>query len=197
MGTKLINAGQLAQWAGIVTAYVGDFQGRPKFANLSKCIIGAYEQFMPHAKIWSPLLTDDHSRPISRTVAVGDAGMYDDLGHLPLLRRGVKKLVIVDSSAVHDKSSGVDQENLCQMVYTRAAFGQPGCLRSPSSPPGAPFPTEAAGFTTVFEPSEFARLWSQILELHAAGRPVVVRGEFSVVDNMRFGIKGGWKAEIV
>jgi hypothetical protein len=129
-------------------------------------------------------------------MAVGDAGIYDDLGHLPLLRRGVRKLVIVDSSAIHDNSTGVEKENLCQMVFTLAAFGQPGCLR-PANPPGAPNPNVAEGFATVFEPSEFGALWAKIREKYEAGMPVVIRDKFTVVDNPRFGIKGGWQAEIV
>eukprot|EP00413_Alexandrium_margalefii_P010206 CAMPEP_0204535666 /NCGR_PEP_ID=MMETSP0661-20131031/13877_1 /ASSEMBLY_ACC=CAM_ASM_000606 /TAXON_ID=109239 /ORGANISM="Alexandrium margalefi, Strain AMGDE01CS-322" /LENGTH=66 /DNA_ID=CAMNT_0051542161 /DNA_START=8 /DNA_END=205 /DNA_ORIENTATION=+ len=66
---------------------------------------------MPHADTWSPLgRKDDRGVPISDALAVGDAGIYDDLGHLPLLRRGIRKLVIYDSSAVHDNATGVDRE---------------------------------------------------------------------------------------
>lgn len=52
-------------------------------------------------------------------------------------------------------------------------------------------------FLTVFEPSEFEGLWSKIQERRAAREPAVIRGNFTVVDNPHFGIKGGWTVEIV
>ena len=43
---------------------------------------------------------------------MGDAGIYDDLGHLPLLRRRVPKLLMFDSAALHNNRTGVEAEDL-------------------------------------------------------------------------------------
>jgi hypothetical protein len=36
------------------------------------------------------------------------AGIYDDIGHLPLLRRRVKKLLVFDSAAIHNNRTDAD-----------------------------------------------------------------------------------------
>eukprot|EP00927_Polykrikos_kofoidii_P062149 TRINITY_DN5696_c0_g1_i1.p1 TRINITY_DN5696_c0_g1~~TRINITY_DN5696_c0_g1_i1.p1 ORF type:complete len:656 (+),score=53.24 TRINITY_DN5696_c0_g1_i1:50-2017(+) len=187
------NFGQLAELAGIVTAYAADF-GAAK--RTSECKIEAAEILLPHAMIWSPLRVDSKGVPKTTYAAVGDAGAYDDLGHIPLLRRGVKKIVIFDSSGIRDNSTGVLKANMCEMTYTIAAFGQVGCLDPPNLA-GSPNLLTPAGQSAIFEPSEFAPLWEKARALHAAGKPVVVRGTFTVVDNMYLGIVGGWKVEIV
>jgi len=193
----LVNLGQLAEWQAFTTAYVADFQVRPWSKHLPQCTVAAAEKLLPHAPLWTPLgETDERGVPTTTDTAVGDAGIYDDLGHIPLLRRRVSKIVLFDSSAVHDNSSGTDEENLCQMVYTRAAFGQPGCLQPPA-PAGASNPEIQKGAVTVFEPSEFQPLWDKVVALHTAGQPAVIRGNFTVVDNAHLGIRGGWKAEVI
>jgi len=185
---RLGNLGQLAMLSGMATAYGADFQVRPWTVKIPECAVAAIEMLQPHAPIWSPLLTDKEGVPVTQELAIGDAGIYDDLGHIPLLRRRISKLVIYDSSAVHDNSTGADMEDLCQMTYTRHAFGQSGCNRIPwpNIPP-----------VTVFEPSEFRPFWSKVVQLHRAGEPVVVRGRFTVVDNAHLGITGGWQADVL
>merc|ERR1711939_280670 len=96
---------------------------------------------------------------------VGDAGVYDDIGHLPLLRRGVKKMVLFDSAAVRDNSTGRGlHANLEEMVYLKAAFGAPGHMDPPfgPNPAGSPNPLSAENFLTVFEPSEFEPFWAKV-----------------------------------
>merc|ERR1712187_697317 len=84
------------------------------------------------------------------------------------------------------------------MTYLFAAFGQPD-TGVPGYPtlPGASNPGLRKDLLTVFEPSEFEPLWERIQALHAAKKPIVVRDHFTVVDNDYFGIKGGWKAEVI
>jgi hypothetical protein len=192
---NLFNIGALADWAGTATAYVAAFQIRPWVQKVPQCAVTAFEKLMPHAWLWSPLDADERNVPISKDLPVGDAGIFDDIGHLPLLRRNVKKMVIYDSSAVHDDVSK-NNSDLEEMVYLQAAFGQPGGL-VPPNPAGSPNPMSPENFLTVFEPSEFAKLWSKVKELHGKGKPVVIRDFFTVVDNPWFGIAGGWQVEIV
>lgn len=189
------NLGALSQWAGVATCYPADFQAAEWAARISKSVITAFEKILPHFWMWSPERTGTSDVPQTVSVPVGDAGIYDDLGHLPLLRRRVSKMLIVDSSAVHDNSTGVEKENLFQMCYFFPAFGQSNT--GLGYPPGSPNPWMANGTMTVFEPSEFAPLWTKIQKLYNAGKPVVVRGNYTVVDNARLGIKGGWKVDIV
>lgn len=195
---NLVNIGDVSEWAGVATNYAGDYQIRPWSLTVPKCVKTAFEKIMPHAWMWSPLNVDVKGTPVSQNLPVSDAGIYDDMGHLPLLRRGVKKIVLYDSSAVHDNTTGIEMENLCEMVYLFAAFGQPGCLEPrPFNPDGSPNPLSPKNFLTVFEPSEFGKLWSKVQELYAARKPVVIRDTFTVVDNPWFGIAGGWQVEIV
>jgi len=195
-GDHLFNAGLLAEWAAMVTTYFADFQVKDWVRELPKCVVTVTEEALPHATVFSPLDTDDKGVPRPKLVPVGDAGIYDDLGHLPLLRRRVSKIVIYDSSAVHDNRTGPDMEDLCQMTYTRAAFGQPGCLSTPI-PAGAAFPNMPPNSSAVFAVEEFEPFWSRVRALHKAGKPVVIRDKFTVVDNAYLGITGGWKAEVV
>lgn len=189
------NVGQLAEVAGIATAYVADFPVSPRADRLPMCAINAGEKLLPHARVWSPLNKGMNQVPRSMDAAVGDAGAYDDIGHIPLLRRRVTKMVIYDSSAVHDNSTGHDSEDLCQMTYLFAAFGQVDCAGK--NPAGSPNPKLRPGTLTVFRAEEFAALWTRVRELHGAGEPVVIRGNYTVVDNAFLGIHGGWRVEIV
>eukprot|EP00913_Durusdinium_trenchii_P003246 g3002.t1 len=163
-----VNFGDLATWQGVATAYG--------------------EKLLPHAEIWSPLDLDANAVPVSYEQAVGDAGIYDDVGHIPLLRRKVMKMAIFTSEAIH--------MDLCQMTYVLAAFGQPGCL-DPPNPPGASNPKMEAGTLTVFEPSEFPTFWSQVQSALQRNESAVIRGRYTVVDNEYLAIKGGWKVDIV
>lgn len=187
--------GALTQWQAISTAIGAAWQIRPKLDKLNirfPCTSEVLEQINPHEQMWSPQHIDPVTGvPVAQDLPVGDAGIYDDLGHLPLLRRGVSKLVIFDSSAQINGSVTVEGN-----VYVKAAFGATGGLWPPN-PAGAPNPMMAEDYLTVFEPSEFPALWAQIVAQHQKGEPAVVRGTYTVVDNAHFGIKGGWKAEIL
>eukprot|EP00747_Dinoflagellata_sp_TGD_P117682 gnl/TRDRNA2_/TRDRNA2_172659_c1_seq1.p1 gnl/TRDRNA2_/TRDRNA2_172659_c1~~gnl/TRDRNA2_/TRDRNA2_172659_c1_seq1.p1 ORF type:complete len:601 (-),score=82.68 gnl/TRDRNA2_/TRDRNA2_172659_c1_seq1:329-2056(-) len=192
------NLGDLAEWMGQGTCYPCVFQADGQNAHHSHCTVAAIEKLSPHSWSWSPLLKDAKGVPISQHLPTGDAGIYDDLGHLPLLRRKVKKMVIYDSSAVHDNATAA-HEDIFEMTYLFAAFGQAnhGIPNSPLYPAGASNPQMSANQMTVFEPSEFAPLLAKIKALHAARKPVVIRDSFTVVDNAHFGIVGGWKVEII
>merc|ERR1711988_1983893 len=103
------------------------------------------------------------------------------MGHLPLLRRKVKKVVIFDSSAVPPDTkslTGAQKLTLEANVYLKAAFGAKGGL-DPPNPAGSPNPVMAEDYLTVFEKSEFEPLWSKMNELKKAGKPVVVRGTYT------------------
>lgn len=194
--STLINTGQLGQWTGIATAYLADFQILGAADKWPRCVIAAGEKLLPHAPLWTPLLTGRGGVPVTRTLPVGDSGVYDDLGHIPLLRRRIPRIALFDSSALHDNSTGVDMPNLCQMVYLLAAFGQPGCL-NPPNPAGSPNLKMRPGTMTTFEPSEFGPLWEALQAKRAAGEPAVIRGRYTVVDNSLLGIKGGWQVDVV
>merc|ERR1712224_1100515 len=82
------------------------------------------------------------------------------------------------------------------MVYLKAAFGAPGFL-DPPNPAGSPNPMMGENFSTVFNPAEFPQLWQDLQDAVKQGEPAVVRGKYTVVDNPRLGIVGGWQVEIV
>jgi len=183
------------EWQGVTTCALGAWQIRPwavRVAEFLPCTAEVGEQLMPHHQVWSPLdLNATDQLPIPHVVPVGDAGVYDDLGHLPLLRRGVKKIAIYASAANVD-----GQVTLEANVYVKAAFGAPGGLKPPN-PAGSPNPQMEVGHLTVFEPSEFAAFWEQAQGKLAAGEPPVIRGTYTVVDNPNYGIVGGWQVEVV
>jgi hypothetical protein len=199
-----VNWGALAAWAAQATCYAADYQIRPWVVDainkdFTGCLRPGIDKLIPHADIWSPYWKDKETDiPWTVSAAVADAGIYDDMGHLPLLRRKVKKMVIYDSSAVHDKEQGHDASDLEEMVYLKAAFGAPGSLKPPmTNPAGSPNPMMAENFTTVFDPAEFPPLWQELQDAVKRGEPAVVRGKYTVIDNPRLGVVGGWQVEIV
>jgi len=185
---SFLNVGDLATWAGTATSYIADFQIRTWADKIPKCLVAEGEKLLPHANFWSPLALDSEGVPLAHEEAVGDAGVYDDIGHIPLLRRKVKKIAIFTSGAIHD--------DLCEMTYVLAAFGQPGCLQPPN-PPGASNPKMKAGSLTVFDSEAFPDFWKQIKDAQRVNETAFVRGRYTVVDNEVLGIKGGWKVDIL
>ena len=87
--------------------------------------------------------------------------------------------------------------DLNEMVYLRAAFGQPNNLTNGLNPPGSPNPRMPAGFLTVFDPRDFGKVWAQIERLQQAAAPVVVRETVRVVENKHWGVAGGWSVDVV
>jgi len=189
------NYGALNEWSSSATSPLSTMQIQPFFetiANKTECAGGVLSRIMNEEWLWSPHDVNSHNVPITRALPVGDAGVYDDNGHLPLLRRGISKMVIFDNWA-HQAEDNIDS----QMWYTKAAFGQRVFAQNRTTKPGAPNAWMPEHFLTVFEPSEFEGLWKRIKTLKDANKPVVVRDNFTVVDNRHFGVKGGWQVEIV
>lgn len=163
----------------------------PDYDNTSFCSAKGLElnTFISREWMWSPLDTNALGVPKSRQQPVADGGVYDDNGHLPLLRRGVKQIVFFDN--------WLHQDDLdAEMMYTKAAFGMPSGPNN-SHPPGSISPRMQQDFLTVFDKKEFPALWEKMLSFRNASKPCVVRGNFTVVDNVHFGIKGGWQVEII
>jgi len=101
---------------------------------------------------------------------------------------------VFDTSALHDSDSH-GEADLLQMTYLTAAFGQPNSRFG--TLPGAPNPNMPQDYMTVFEPSQFSKLWNEIKRLKSAGEPIIVRDNFTTVHNHHFGIVGGRQVEIV
>jgi len=199
---NVLNSGGLSEWASYSTAVVAAWQIRPTLDYLAQeihCGKTRAEKLAPRNWFWSPSGPfTKKGVPKSKQMPLGDGGVYDDIGHLPLLRRKVKKLLLFDSSAIPPDTAdlpGPEKVTLEANVYLKAAFGQPGGL-DPPNPAGSPNPVMAENYLTVFEPSEFAPLWETLQALKKASKPMVYRGTFSVVDNPHFGIEGGWKVDI-
>jgi hypothetical protein len=186
------NLGSLVEWEAQTTNLFSMYQTRAWYYKHAenRCYDQAFNSVLPQQWMWSPLDKDKHGVPKTRALPLGDAGVYDDNGHLPLLRRKVSKIVIFDSWVHHDDPDG-------DMLYTKTAFGYPTAFMNISNAHGAPNPMEREGFLTVFEPSEFPPLLAEVKRLRAAGEPTVVRGNFTVLENKHWGIEGGWKVEVV
>jgi len=196
-----LNSGGLTEWASYSTAIVAAWQIRPTldFIGLvSDCAKTRAEKLAPTNWLWSPSDVGKLGVPKNHKMPVGDGGVYDDIGHLPLLRRKFKKMLLFDHSAIPPDTAdlpGPDKVTLEANVYLKAAFGAKGGL-DPPNPAGSPNPVMAENYLTVFEPSEFQPLWEKMQALKEARKPIVVRGNFTVVDNPHFGIEGGWTVEI-
>lgn len=196
MKPDLLNLGLLVKAAAAATSFFADWQAEPMAQNWSDCRVTAVERILPKVPLWSPLHTDEKGVPISQDAPIADPGLTDDLGHIPLLRRGVKKIIIYNSAAVYDNSTGHLAVNPCEMTYMLAAFGAPGCL-DPPAPAGASDWNQKENSMTVFELSGFQRLWDTVKAKLVARESAVVRDKYLVVDNPYLGIKGGWEVEVV
>merc|ERR1712185_755799 len=98
---------------------------------IAHCALHAAEKLVPNISLWSPVNVDKKQVPKTEKKPIGEAGIYDDMGHLPLLRRKVKKIVIFDSASIPPDTvdqPGADKVTLEANVYLKAAFGQPGAL---------------------------------------------------------------------
>lgn len=195
------NFGDLAEWAGVTTAYFADYQAQADWTNTflrngSFCRQAAAEKVLPSMPMWSPLLLDKKTHvPHTRTFPLGDAGIYDDLGHLPLLRRNVSKMVIFDTSALSNSSDPNSEADIREMTFMTAAFGQPNSLFN--TLPGSPNPNMPRDYMTVFDSKDFDKLWAEVQRLKAERKPVIIRGKHTTVENKHFGIVGGRLVDIV
>lgn len=161
---SVFNSGGLAEWASQTSAIVAAWQVRPsldQIAESSQCSLDAAKKLAPRNWFWNPDVSSGAAGdgvPDSYEMPVGDAGVYDDLGHLPLLRRRVSKMVIFDSSPIPPDTknlTGAHKVTLEANVYLKAAFGALGGLEPPN-PPGSPNPVSAEQYLTVFEPESLS-----------------------------------------
>merc|ERR1712151_646427 len=81
-----LDSGGIAEWISRTTALVSAWQVRPTLDFIAEtvgCSLKAAQKLAPTNWLWSPYDVDKHGVPKNELTAISDAGMYDDIGHLP------------------------------------------------------------------------------------------------------------------
>lgn len=175
---ELDPARELAFMAGTSsTAYASAIQWVPEFHGQSRHV--------PTARCW-PRRTDDGLE--TELWELGDGGLIENYGLLPLLQRGVDTaIVLINTMQPVDLEyvPGEDSPSKRIDVYLPALFG----VQEPQTG------LELAR-NQVFPSSEYAELVLALQAAKRAGDPLVVVREHELLDNRWWGIRGGRKVRV-
>lgn len=148
-------------------------------------IVSSFLNSLPAFYHWSP---QSITKSTSNTYVynMGDGGPVDDIGLMPLLARGVEKIICfcnVQYKVIDRKSGEFDFSKMDSDVL--GYFGLGKDLR----------PIDQH-FRKVFDTSDHELMCQSFQEAFSNGDPLVHEGEHRVLENSYFGIKGGKTVKI-
>jgi hypothetical protein len=126
----------------------------------------------PEFKYWSPI-----NPRRAQEYVVGDGGILENLGLMPLLARRVERIIVFINTKDKLVSGALGQIN----TSLPPLFGL------------------TPGFETnhVFPSSQYDTLVEGLLAAQRAGKTVMFRDRYQVRENERYGIPGGWQVEVL
>jgi hypothetical protein len=139
---------------------------------------------------WSPTTGGD---PIDLTFL--DGGMYDPLGALAVLRRGVSTLVICDAAGydvLTVKKKDIPKR-YCDVAYL---FGV-GASYVPRLLQKKSYTDTVNERSQVFAKEEFMILYNEMLTLRREGKPLVVRKKLTLIPNKYAGIEESREVDVI
>jgi len=125
-------------------------------------------------------------------VQFGDGGGTDNIGVLPALRRGVRKLIVCCAlgKAPDNDFAGYNWD-------ISGYFGATPDGQGPSVRAGNVDAAAWNNHVRVFERAAWDRLLAQILSQHAAGRPLCARVQSFVLPNLAQGVQGNYVVDML
>lgn len=146
--------------------------------------VDAANKLAPTSLLWPIPPTE----PV-RNYALGDGGILENYGIIPLLLRGVERIVVFVNTGtpLHPKFHGTETSQWSGIDnYLPALFG---------------YVEQGTGIALqnnhVFKQSEFQGVVDQLVAARKAGSGLVADATLTVVDNPWWGLKGGHTVEVV
>jgi hypothetical protein len=128
----------------------------------------------PEFKYWPPA---NPGQTPAREYVVGDGGILENLGVMPLLARKVERIIVFVNTGDKLRGGGKGQIN----DSIRPLFGQ------------------TPDFMTnhVFPSDQYDALVEALLAARRAGNTVMFKDRYQVLENARYGVQGGWPVEVL
>jgi hypothetical protein len=141
-------------------------------------------------KWWSPTTGGD-----SVELAFVDGGLYDNLGALAVLRRGVSTLVICD--ACDTDLLTVKKKDIPKKYYDVAFLFGVGASFIPPLLQKKSYTDTVNERSQVFAKEEFKILINEMKELQREGKPLVVRKKLTLIPNKYAGIQESREVDVI
>jgi len=139
----------------------------------------------PEFKYWSP--AEANGNPKSKEYDFGDGGILENSGIMPLLKRGVKKIIVFvnGSTPLSIKTNGEIEISSSIPALFHKLPNQYG--------------DKDFDDNIVFAKQErkYKALVKKLLQLKADGQPAIVKDTYKVTEQAKHGIKGGYDVEII
>jgi hypothetical protein len=173
-----------------------------KAAAISSCAYaGAVNQFVgiqhaaPAVKLW-PIQTNGNAA----NHMMGDGGDLENLGLLTMLRRGAQKAIVFDNG--NTALAEVSDVDLCDnATWASATTAQVNSWASYSTVGLFGYGEDSLGTwfsnNQVFDRAELPELLCAAQRLLTEGKPTVVRGSHTLIDNSFWGVTGGPTIDVV
>jgi hypothetical protein len=144
------------------------------------------DKLLPEQNYWPPVSTG--TQPPAQLFDFGDGGNLENYGLLPLIMRGVKKVLLFINtetplSLTYDPTTGKATTNDLDSSLTTLF--------------GIPVKGGGTNYNHVFPATDFAPLVQAMQALKQNGQPMVVSATHSILPNPNWGIPGGGSIEVL
>jgi hypothetical protein len=148
------------------------------------------DKLLPEQNYWPPVspVTQPATQPAAQPFDFGDGGNLENYGLLPLIMRGVKKVLLFINtetplSLTYDPTTGTATANDLDTSLANLF--------------GIPVKGGGTDYNHVFPASDFAPLVQAMQALKRNGQPMVVSATHSILPNPYWGIPGGGSIEVL
>lgn len=152
---------------------------------------------LPEVHHFSPYQTNEHDLKTNE-YNVGDGGAVDNMALMPLLARGVSKIVCFCNA----RCKVLSEQGNRKLSFDENRFENDMLCYFGLKRKGPPFlkrvkPIKGGGFQKVFEADDFWKLAEAYKKAAVENRSLVYEGTHEVLPNRHFGIKGGYDVKIM
>ncbi|WP_346859457.1 hypothetical protein [uncultured Draconibacterium sp.] len=139
----------------------------------------------PEFKYWSPAEADGN--PKSKEYDFGDGGILENSGIMPLLKRGVKKIIVFSNGSTPLSIQTSGEIELSSSI--------PALFHKLPNQYGEKDFTDNIVFAK--QEKKYKALVKKLYQLKADGKPAIVKDTYAVTEQPCHGIKGGYDVEII
>uniref|UniRef100_UPI003216946E hypothetical protein n=1 Tax=uncultured Draconibacterium sp. TaxID=1573823 RepID=UPI003216946E len=139
----------------------------------------------PEFKYWSP--AEAEGEPRAKEYDFGDGGILENSGIMPLLKRGVKKIIVFSNGSTPLSIKTDDEIDISSSI--------PAMFHKIPNQYGDKDFDDNIVFAN--QEDKYKSLVTTLLELKTIGKPAIVKDTYTVTEQPKHGIKGGFDVEII